>query len=472
MSVHLLFIGGEWLETAARREIRVPYDGSLIGEMCEAGAEVFERAVIAAQAGARVMAAMAPFQRAELLQRTAALLRRDSEDVARTIAMETGKPIRDARGEVSRACGTLDESAVVARELRGEVVPMEAHPSGAGRMAITVREPLGIIGAITPFNFPLNLSLHKIAPALAAGNAVLHKPSEQTPLSAVKIAKLLEEAGAPAGAYNLVAGDETVGRMIVQDPRIAMVTFTGSVPVGKEIRATAGLKKVTLELGGNSAVIIEPDADIALAVARAATGAFAVSGQACISLQRVYVHADRFDAFVDALKVAAGKLVIGHPLDDATEISSLISEEAAQRVEQWIAEAVAAGARRITGGVRHGAIVTPCVLTDVPVGVRISCQEAFGPVVLVAPYADLDEAIDRANSTSYGLQAGIFTNNLPRAFHAARRLAAGGVMINDIPTFRADHMPYGGVKESGLGREGPRYAAEEMTELKLVCWKL
>jgi acyl-CoA reductase-like NAD-dependent aldehyde dehydrogenase len=469
-----LFIGGKWTETGAKRTIRVPFDGQPAGEIFEADAAVCDRAVAAAEAGARAMRAMPAAERAALLMRLEALLRRDAEAFAATVALESGKPIRDARLETERAMATLQVSAAVARELRGEVVPMEAWPSGKGRMALTVREPLGIIAAITPFNFPLNLSMHKIGPALAAGNAVVHKPAGQTPLCAARFARLAEEAGVPVGAYNLVAGPGgKLGRVLVEDARVAMVTFTGSVPVGRDIRARAGFKRVTLELGGNAGCIIEPDADLATAAARSVPGAFGLSGQSCISLQRVYVHQSKFDEYLDRFRAATEKMSIGHPLDENSDITSLITEEDAARVEGWIAEAVKAGARLVTGGERRlRATVTPAILTDVPDPVRISCHEVFGPVVAVNRYSDLDDAIRRVNATPYGLQAGIFTQDIERAFRAARALEAGGVMINDVPTYRADHMPYGGVKDSGTGREGPRYAVEEMTEMKLICWKV
>ena len=350
---------------------------------------------------------------------------------------------------------------------------MDAAPLGKGRMAMTVREPLGVIAAITPFNLPLNLAMHKLGPALAAGNAVVHKPATATPLSALRLARTLEEAGAPAGAYNVITGDGSlIGKELVTNPDVAMVTFTGSVPVGLGIRALAGLKKVTLELGSNSAVVIEPDCDLKLAVARCVLGAFAHSGQLCISVQRIYVHASIAERFTAEFVAATEKLRIGHPFEETTDVSSLIDEREAIRVESWIADAVARGARVLTGGQRTRATIVPAILSNVDPHANLSCSEVFGPVVAVSPYEDLDAAIAAVNDSDYGLQAGIFTRDLERAFAAARGFEVGGVMINDIPTFRADHMPYGGVKHSGTGREGPRYAIEEMTELKLICWRL
>lgn len=469
---HGLYIGGEWIETDRYDEVKLPYDGTLVGLVSHATEAHAGRAVEAAQQGARAMAALANHERADLLLRIADHVRKDEDELAGLISSETGKPIKEARVEANRSTNTLVAAAHAARDLHGEVVPMDFASGGEHRMALTVREPLGVIGAITPFNFPLNLTLHKLAPALAGGNAVVHKPAERTPLSALRLAQHVAAAGAPAGAYNIVTGDgPSLAAVMLAHPAVAMITFTGSMQVGRQIRERAGLKRVTLELGNNSAVIIEPDADLDSAVARSAQGAFTLSGQSCISLQRAFVHESIAAEFTDRLVAAAKKLRIGHPYETSTDISSLIDEPAAQRVESWIQEAVASGARLLCGGKRRRATIEPAVLAGVAPSARISCEEVFGPVIAVYSYRSLDDAIALANSTPYGLQAGIFTRDIARAFTAARKLAFAGVLINDIPTFRMDHMPYGGVKGSGLGREGPRYAIEEMTELKLICWK-
>ena len=392
--------------------------------------------------------------------------------ITRANSSESGKPIREARVEVERGQQTLLASADAARGLHGEVVPMEASSSGKGRWGITVREPLGIVGAITPFNFPLNLSLHKIGPALAAGNSVIHKPSENTPLTALRFASLVQEAGAPRGAYNVVTGaGETVGDWLVRNEQLAMITFTGSIPVGSQIRARAGLRRVTLELGNNSSLIVEPDADLDFIVPRAVAGGFAHSGQVCISVQNIYLHEVIAGEFVRRFVEGARALKIGHPLDDSTEVSSLINVDQARRVESWIAEARSAGARVLAGGVRRGSTIEPTVLDDVLPHLPVSCKEVFGPVVSLYRYTHLEDAIARVNSGDYGLQVGLCTQNLNTAFRAARSLHYGGVIVNDVPAYRADNMPYGGARHSGIGREGPRYAIEEMTELKLICWK-
>jgi acyl-CoA reductase-like NAD-dependent aldehyde dehydrogenase len=467
-----IHIGDKVVGSNSSRVIGLPYDGTPVAEVPQFDPAMLDRAIGVASEARAVMAAMAQHERSTLLFKALALLERDLEEFARLIALETGKPIKEARGEARRATETLRASAVAARELRGEVIAMDAAPAGRGYHAFTVREPVGVVGAITPFNFPLNLSLHKIGPALAGGNTVVHKPSENTPLTALRLARLFGEAGAPTGAYNVVTGDgETIGAALVSHPLVQMITFTGSVAAGKEIRAKAGLKRVTLELGGNAAMVVEPDADVRYAAERAVVGGFSLSGQSCISVQRIYVHQDVRDEFLHLLCDRAQKLKIGHPLEEDTDISSLINEEAAQRVESWIGEAVAAGAKQALGGPRQRATVPPTVLIDVPETTRIACDEVFGPVVIVDRYRELEHAMQQANATRYGLQHAIFTRDLQKALTVSRRLHAGGIMINEIPGFRVDHMPYGGVKESGIGREGPRYAIEEMTEPKLICWK-
>jgi len=465
-------IGDDWVRTETIDTIRLPYDGSPVAKVARGNAELVERAVNAARGAAKELENWTNFQRAELLDRIASLLRRDHASFASAISLETGKPIAEARIEVDRSLQTLLLSSIVARELHGEVVPIDGAPIGAGRMAMTVRQPVGVIGIITPFNVPLNLALHKLGPALAGGNAVVHKPAEQTPLSALKLAAIVREAGAPSGTYNVVTGPgSVVGRALVECPDVDMITFTGSVATGRTIRASAGLKKVTLELGGNSAVIIEPDADLDSAVARIVQGGYGFSGQICISVQRVYVHESVADEFSRKLVTAVGNLRVGHPANDTTQIASLISEEAAQRVESWTSAAASAGAKVLLGGNRTNSTIQPGVLADVPEDSTFMQSELFGPLVGVNRYSGLDEAIERVNGTPYGLQAGIYTQHFEHAFRAARKLRVGGVLINDVPTFRADNMPYGGTKSSGLGREGPRYAVEEMTEPKLICWR-
>jgi acyl-CoA reductase-like NAD-dependent aldehyde dehydrogenase len=337
---------------------------------------------------------------------------------------------------------------------------------------MTVREPLGIVCAITPFNFPLNLALHKIGPALAAGNSVVHKPSGNTPLSALRLGRLIQEAGAPAGAYNVVTGPgETVGGQLIGDPRVAMITFTGSVPVGEQIRAQTGLRRVTLELGSNSSLILEPDCDLDTMIPRCVTGSFSHSGQVCISVQNIYIHEDIEETFTERFIAASQKLKIGHPLEETTDISSMITVGEAERVEAWIERARRRGARVLTGGRRQNATLEPTILAAVSPELEVCCKEVFGPVVALHTYRHLQDAIAAVNAGEYGLQAGICTRDIGKAFQAARQLRVGGVIVNDVPAYRADHMPYGGVKKSGIGREGPHFSVEEMTELKMICWR-
>ncbi|MCL5744888.1 MAG: aldehyde dehydrogenase family protein, partial [Acidobacteria bacterium] len=440
-----MYIGGEWIRTAKQVTVELPYDGSPVGAFYAADAAVVEQAIDAARKGAAAMRRLTNCERAELLTRMMEIVKRDVADFAKLICCETGKPMKEARGEADRTLQTMIASVEVARNFRGEVVPMDGAPIGKGRMAMTVREPLGVIGAITPFNVPFNLMMHKVGPALAAGNAVVHKPASTTPLSALRFARVVEEAGAPAGAYNVVTGSGSlVGNALVDSPHVAMITFTGSKEVGLGIRARAGLKRVTLELGSNSALVIEPDTDVDAAVARSVIGSFSHSGQVCISVQRIYVHESIADEFLEKFAAATSRLRIGHPFEESTDISSLITEAEAVRVEAWIADAKQKGARVVCGGVRKRATVEPTILADVSAATRISCNEVFGPVVVVNRYKELEEAIAMVNNSVYGLQAGIFTRNLERAFSAALEFEVGGVIINDVPMFRADHMPYVG----------------------------
>ena len=466
-----MYIGGDWVSTPDQQTIELPYDGTSVATVYRASAKEVEMAVAQASAAAPVMREMTRDERAIILRRACEKMLASREELAMAVTNECGKPIREARTEVDRAAQTLLFASEEAHRLQGEVVPMDASPAGKGRWGMTVREPLGVIAAITPFNFPLNLSMHKIGPAIAAGNTIVHKPASTTPLSALLVARIFAECALPAGALNVVTGPGgLIGDMLVTHKDVVMVTFTGSVEVGMRIRSMVGMKRVTLELGGNAAVIIEEDADLDAAVPRSVVGAFAHSGQVCISVQRIFVHRKIRTQFLERYVEATRKLRIGHPHDPSTDISSLITLGEAERVESWIGEAIEAGASSLIGGTRRRATVEPTILTDAPASVRAACREVFGPVVVVNSYDTLDEAIERVNDSDYGLQAGIYTRDLEKAFRAARRIHTGGVHINEVPAYRLDQMPYGGVKMSGAGREGPRYAIEEMTELKLITW--
>jgi acyl-CoA reductase-like NAD-dependent aldehyde dehydrogenase len=449
--------------------VRSPYDGSELGRVPACGAPEMDRAVAAARAVLE-SGPLPAWRRAEILDTAAGLLAGRTEALARIIAGEAAKPIKTARTEAKRAVSTFTFAAAEARRLTGEMVPMEAADVGEGKLAFTLRLPIGVIGAISPFNFPLNLVAHKLAPAIAAGCPVVLKPASQTPLSAIALADLLlDEAGLPPGWLSVVTGKgSVVGEALVQHPGIAMITFTGSPEVGWDIRAKAARKKVSLELGNNSPVVIEPDGDWETAAKKISVAGFSHAGQSCISTQRIYVHSSVADAFTDRLVGLVEDLVVGDPMEEATDVSSLISEGDRDRVRSWIEEAEAGGAKVLAGGEVRDGVLAPTVLMGARPDMKVCSQEVFGPVVAIATYERLDEALALANDTRYGLQAAIFTASLSAALRAARELDFGGVLVNEVPTWRADQMPYGGVRDSGNTREGPHYAVEEMTERRLV----
>jgi acyl-CoA reductase-like NAD-dependent aldehyde dehydrogenase len=446
-----------------------PYDGSVLAVVPRCGPEEVHRACRAA-AAALDRDDFPQHERAAVLERAAAMLRDRAEAFAEQITLESGKPIRTARVEAARCTDTLTFAAVEARRLSGEVVPMEASASGTGKLGFTLRVPIGVVGAITPFNFPLNLVAHKIAPAVAAGCPVVLKPAPQTPLSGLELVALLVEAGLPDDWISVVTdGGKEAGEPLVAHEVPAMITFTGSAPVGWSIAASAPRKKVSLELGSNSPVIVEPDADLELIASKVRVAGFAHAGQSCISVQRVIVHRDVHEAMVALLQEAAESLVVGDPRDEATDVGPLIRPAEVDRVRSWIDDAVGRGARLVTGGTATAeGTLRPTVVDRAPADTDLCAQEIFGPVVVTIPYGDFDEALAIANATEYGLHAGVFTNDLPKALQAARVLRFGGVLVNEVPTFRADQQPYGGVRQSGNTREGPAYTVREMTELRFV----
>lgn len=446
-----------------------PYSGELLATISKASSEEVDEAIQGAHQAFQQMKALPAHRRAQILSEVSQLVKEQKEALARLIALEAGKPITAARSEIDRTVTTYQFAAEEAKRISGETIPMDAAPGGERRLGFTWREPLGVVAAITPFNFPFNLVAHKLGPAFAAGNTVVLKPANQTPLSALKIAELFQKAGLPAGALQVVTGSGSeIGDVLINHKLIKKVTFTGSPEVGKAIKAKAGLRKVTLELGSNSALIVEPDVDIEQIVPRCVEGAFAYSGQVCISLQRIYVHESVYESFSRLFSEQAKQVNVGDPLDEDTVVSAMIHRNEAERIEAWVQEALQSGARIGSGGRREGSCYLPTTLLDVKNNMRVSCQEAFAPIVSITPYRDLDEAIRLVNESQYGLNIGIYTQNIDNAFYAAKNIETGGVMVNDIPTFRLDHMPYGGVKESGYGREGVKYAVEEMTELKMV----
>jgi acyl-CoA reductase-like NAD-dependent aldehyde dehydrogenase len=466
-----LLINGQWVEAKEYKSLISPYSGEIISEIPVASLEDVEMAILAAYNAKELMAKMPAHQRSTILEKLVVSLTVRAEEAAEIIASEAAKPIEAARIEVARTIQTYKFAAEEAKRINGETISLDAAPGGEGRLAFTVHEPLGVIGAITPFNFPMNLVAHKIGPAIASGNTIVLKPATQTPLSALFIGELLLEAGLPDGALNIVTGSGSViGEKIVTDKRINMITFTGSPSVGIDIRNKAGLKRVTLELGSNAAVIIDKGVDIDKIIPRCVTGAFSFQGQVCISLQRIYIHENMYDSFVGKFVAETKKLKLGDPHDPSTNVSALIHPKENERVLEWIQEAQNGGARIVAGGSVEGSILQPTVLIDVKPTLKVSCQEVFGPVVIIEKFSSIDQVIEMVNDSRYGLQAGVYTDNIHTALNVAEKLHVGGVIINDIPTFRVDNMPYGGVKESGMGREGIKYAVEEMTELKLIVF--
>jgi acyl-CoA reductase-like NAD-dependent aldehyde dehydrogenase len=466
-----LYVNGEWVETGEWVEVRSPYDGSLVGRVAKGRAKETRRAVDAA---ARAMEEPLPaHKRAEILVRVAGALGRRADEAARMISAEAGKPMKAARGEVARAMSTYTMAAVQARTLTGQMVPMDASQAGEGKLAFTVRVPIGVVGAISPFNFPLNLVAHKIAPALAAGCAVVLKPASQTPLSALLLAELEEEAGLPPGWLNVVVGPSAeIGDVLVEDERVKLLTFTGSGPVGWKLRERAPRKRVNLELGNATPVIVEADANVDDAAAKLAANAFSFAGQSCISVQRIYVQRAVYDDFKTRFLPRVEALKVGDPSDEETDVGPLISASERDRVASWIEQAREGGATILAGGAFDGDLLQPTVVERPAPEAHLACDEAFGPVCTLQPYDSLDEALALANSTRYGLQAGIFTQSIASATRAAQVLEFGGVTVNEAPTFRADQMPYGGVKDSGNTREGPAWAVREMTEERLVVIQL
>ncbi|MGH3104806.1 MAG: aldehyde dehydrogenase family protein [Gaiellaceae bacterium] len=468
---HKLLVAGEWLETGEWIEIRSPYSGDVVGRVPRAGASETRRAIDAAEEAMREP--LPAHKRAEILVRVAGHLGRRHDEFARTISEEAGKPMKAARIEAGRAMSTYTMAAVEARKLAGEMVPMDASQAGEGKLAFTLRRPIGVVGAISPFNFPLNLVAHKLAPALAAGCAVVLKPASQTPLSALLLAELETEAGLPPGWLSVLVGPSAeIGDVLVEDERVKLLTFTGSGPVGWKLRERAPRKRVNLELGNATPVIVDAGADLDDAAAKLAGHAFSFAGQSCISVQRIYVDRGLYDAFLERFVPRVEALRLGDPLDEETDVGPVIDRDARDRILEWIDEARSAGAEILTGGELAGELIRPTVIANASPELRVSCEEVFGPVCTVTPTGSLDEAIALANGTRFGLQAGIFTGSIDSALRAAQELEFGGVTVNEAPTFRADQMPYGGVKDSGNTREGPAYAVREMTEERLVVLDL
>ena len=466
------FVDGKWIEHGELAEIRSPYDDAVIAQVFQGTRADAELAIASAVKAFGTTRRLPAFERQRVLRRVAQSISQQKDEFSRTLAQEAGKPIKAARTEVDRAVFTFNVAAEESTRIYGEYLPLDWQEYTVGRWGIVRRFPLGPIAGITPFNFPLNLVAHKVAPAIAAGCPLVLKPAPQTPLCSILLAEAVQQAGWPDGGLNVIPLSNEDAGLLVSDDRLKMISFTGSAAVGWTIKRNAGKKKVILELGGNAALIVHSDADLPFAAERCVAGAFAYAGQTCISVQRVLVERSVYGKFVDLLIAGASKLRVGDPMEESTDVGPLIRESDAIRAADWIQEAVRGGARLLCGGQRKGPLLEPTVLTGTRTDMKVNCQEIFAPVVTVEPYDDFDKAIRQVNSSAYGLQAGIFTRDAKLMFTAYEELEVGGLIAGDVPSFRIDHMPYGGIKDSGLGREGLRYAIEEMTEPKLLVMNL
>ena len=466
------FVDGKWIERGELAEIRAPYDDAVIAQVFQGTRADAELAIASAVKAFGTTRRLPAFERQRVLRRVAQSISQQKDEFSRTLAQEAGKPIKAARTEVDRAVFTFNVAAEESTRIYGEYLPLDWQEYTVGRWGIVRRFPLGPIAGITPFNFPLNLVAHKVAPAIAAGCPLVLKPAPQTPLCSILLAEAVQQAGWPDGGLNVIPLSNEDAGLLVSDDRLKMISFTGSAAVGWAIKRNAGKKKVILELGGNAALIVHSDADLPFAAERCVAGAFAYAGQTCISVQRVLIERSVYGKFVDLLIAGARKLRVGDPMEESTDVGPLIRESDAIRAADWIQEAVRGGARLLCGGQRKGPLLEPTVLTGTRTDMKVNCQEIFAPVVTVEPYDDFDKAIRQVNNSAYGLQAGIFTRDAKLMFTAYEELEVGGLIAGDVPSFRIDHMPYGGIKDSGLGREGLRYAIEEMTEPKLLVMNL
>ncbi len=467
-SPHKIFLAGAWVDSPDELVVKNPATGAEVGRTYLATAEQYDAAVTAAERAFEVTRKLPAYERGRILRDLAARVAEHRDELAELIVAEAGKPIRDARVEVDRASLVFRLGAEEAERMHGEVIPLDLMPSSKERVGITRRFPIGPIAGISPFNFPLNLAVHKLAPAIASGNPIVLKPASKDPLVMLRIAELIEQVGVPEGMVSILPMTRAMGDTMVADDRFKLLTFTGSPAVGWRMKTRAGKKKVVLELGGNAGLIVDRSADIDWAVRRAATGSFAYSGQTCISVQRIFVHEAIWDEFMGKFTAAASALRMGDPMDPATDLGPMVDEANARRTQEWVDEAVAMGGRLLLGGKAQGTFFPPTIMTDVPFIARVCSSEAFAPLVVAFKFSTMAEAIRRVNDSDFGLQTGVFTSDIGDAWTAFNELQVGGVIINDIPTYRIDHMPYGGVKDSGQGREGLRWAIEDMTELRIM----
>ena len=466
---HPIFLAGRWVESPDPLIVHNPADPSQpAGSTFYATEAQYEEAVEAAVAAFEVTRNMPAYERGAILRNISSGIKARREELGRLIASEAGKPLRDALTEVDRAVLTFRLGAEESERIYGEVIPLDLLASSKGRVGITRRFPIGPIAGISPFNFPLNLAAHKVAPAIASGNPIVLKPPSKDPLVMLTVAEIIEEAGAPMGSVSVLPMTRELGDRMVADDRFKLLSFTGSPSVGWRMKERAGKKRVVLELGGNAGVIVDATADLDWAVRRTLVGAFSYSGQVCISVQRMFVHEAVWDQFMERFVAGAKALRVGDPLDASTDIGPMVDAAAASRTQRWVDEAVAMGGRVLLGGTANGTFFPPTILTDTPVTAQVCSNEAFAPLVVAFPFRDLDDAIRQVNDSFFGLQTGIFTNDLAGAWRAFHELEVGGVIVNDVPTYRIDNMPYGGVKDSGFGREGIRWAIEDMTEIRIM----
>lgn len=464
-----LFIDGNWVDGASVREIRSPWNDEVVGTMAQASAEQLEQGIAAADAAFQETRQLSGWQRREILEAVGRGIEQRREELSLLLAKEAGKPLKAARVEVERSLHTFDTAREETTRIGGEVLPLDARPWGEGRTGFIVREPIGPIASITPFNFPVNLVAHKLAPALAAGNSIVHRPASQTPLTSVVLTEIIEAAGFPAGGLNLVACPSSLAEPLASDPRLKLLSFTGSPLVGWSLKQKAYRKPVALELGGNAGTIIHSDADLEYAAQAVTAAAFSYAGQSCISVQRVLVHEDVFADFQNLLEKKIRALKVGDPLDESTDVGPMINAGEAERAESWIRESVSDGATILVGGRRDGALLEPTVLINTTPGMRVNCEEVFAPILTLTPYHDFEHAVAVVDDSEFGLQAGVFTQDIRRIRHAILNIHAGGIIIGDVPTWRIDHMPYGGMKNSGNTKEGVRFSLREMTEEKFVA---
>ena len=472
MKEYKLLINGNWEQGAEVREIKSPYDGKAVGKVHFADKSQVEKSIEQAHEAFQKTKLLSSRERAEALEKISNEIKKREQELAESIVLSAGKPIKSSRVEVLRAVNTFKIAAEEAKRINGEIIPLDLMPQTENRWGFVRRFPIGVIAGITPFNFPLNLAAHKVAPALASGNTFISRPASQVSITDMILADIINETDYPAGGFNAVPCGYQAADAFTEDKKVKMITFTGSPDIGWDLKKRAHKKIVTLELGGNAAVVIEPDANLDYALPRTVLGAYAYSGQVCISIQRVYVHEKIYDRFLSDFADSVKNLKMGDPMKETTDVGPMITLSAAEQTEEWLEEAINGGAHIVCGGKREGALFEPTVITECKPDLRISWLEAFAPVAVVYRYDDFEKALGEVNNSIYGLQAGVFTNDLSKAFRAYEALDVGGVIVNDIPTFRIDHMPYGGIKESGFGREGLKYAIEEMTEMKLMAINL